>query len=146
MTFPEHPFKVKDDEDMIYLVESIKERGVITPAAVRDMKNGRYQMVSGHRRKRASELAGLDTLRCEAVEMDKNAATILMVESNYQRSTILSNKKAFAYKIGLEAIKNQGERRDITCDPVGYKLAGEKSVNVVADEVGDSKTQVQRYI
>ena len=141
--FPEHPFKVKDDEDMMNLVESIKERGVITPATVRDMKNGRYQMVSGHRRKRASELAGLDTLRCEVVEMDKDAATILMVESNYQRSTILPSEKAFAYKMRMEALTNQGKRNDLTSDPVEPKLRANETVS---HEMGDSVSQIKRYV
>ena len=95
--FPEHPFKVRDDEDMMQLVESIKERGVITPATVRPKENGRYELVSGHRRKRACELAGMDTLRCEVVELTRDEATILMVESNFQRSQILPSEKAFAY-------------------------------------------------
>lgn len=143
--FPEHPFKVKDDEDMMNLVESIKERGVITPATVRDMKDGRYQMVSGHRRKRASELAGLDTLRCEVVEMDKDAATILMVESNYQRSTILPSEKAFAYKLRMEALKHQGERNDLTSGPLGEKLI-RRSDEKLASEMNDSARQIQRYV
>ena len=108
--FPGHPFKVRDDEDMIQLVESVKERGVITPATVRPKEDVRYELVSGNRRKRACELAGFDTLRCEVVDLDRDAATILMVESNFQRSQILPSEKAFAYKMRLEAMKRQAGR------------------------------------
>ena len=140
--FPDHPFKVRDDEDMAQLVESIKERGIITPATVRQKGGGRYELISGHRRKRACELAGFDTLRCEVVELNRDEATILMVESNYQRSQILPSEKAFAYKMRLEAMKRQGQRTDLTSRPVGNKL----SVTQVADEVGDSERQIHRYI
>lgn len=108
--FPDHPFKVRDDEDMQQLVESIKERGVITPATVRQKEDGRYELVSGHRRKRASELAGFETLRCEVVDLNRDEATILMVESNFQRSQILPSEKAFAYKMRLDAMKRQAGR------------------------------------
>ena len=144
--FPDHPFKVRDDEDMMQLVESVKERGVITPATVRQKEDGRYELISGHRRKRACELAGFDTLRCEVVDLNRDEATILMVESNYQRSKILPSEKAFAYKMRLDAMKRQGERNDLTCDPLGDKLAGTKSVMLLADKSDDSKTQIQRYI
>ena len=144
--FPDHPFHVRDDEDMVQLVESIKERGVITPATVRQKEDGRYELISGHRRKRACELAGFDTLRCEVVDLNRDEATILMVESNYQRSQILPSEKAYAYKMRLEAMKRQGERTDLTCDPLGDKLAGTKSVMLLADKSDDSKTQIQRYI
>ena len=144
--FPDHPFKVRDDEDMAQLIESIKERGVITPATVRQKEDGRYELISGHRRKRACELAGFDTLRCEVVELNRDEATILMVESNYQRSQILPSEKAYAYKMRLEAMKRQGERTDLTCDPLGDKLVGTKSVMLLADKSDDSKTQIQRYI
>ena len=107
--FPDHPFKVRDDEDMAQLIESIKERGVITPATVRQKEDGRYELISGHRRKRACELAGFDTLRCEVVELNRDEATILMVESNYQRSQILPSEKAYAYKMRLEALSRQGK-------------------------------------
>jgi len=140
--FPDHPFKVRDDEDMAQLIESIKERGVITPATVRQKEDGRYELISGHRRKRACELAGFDTLRCEVVELNRDEATILMVESNFQRSQILPSEKAFAYKMRLEAIKRQGQRTDLTSRPVGKKL----SVSEVSDDVGDSERQVHRYI
>ena len=141
--FPNHPFKVRDnDEDMIQLVESITERGVITPATVRKKDDGRYELISGHRRKRACELAGFNTLRCEVVELTREEATILMVESNFQRSQILPSEKAFAYKMRLEAMKKQGYRSDLTSAPVGQKF----SVEVIADSSSDSKTQIQRYI
>ena len=140
--FPDHPFKVRDDEDMLQLVESIKERGVITAATVRQKEDGRYELVSGHRRKRACELAGFETLRCEVLDLNRDEATILMVESNYQRSQILPSEKAFAYKMRLDAMRRQGERTDLTSRPVGNKL----SVSQVADEVGDSERQIHRYI
>jgi ParB family chromosome partitioning protein len=140
--FPDHPFKVRDDEDMAQLVESVKERGVITPATVRQKEDGRYELISGHRRKRACELAGFETLRCEVVDLNRDEATILMVESNYQRSQILPSEKAFAYKMRLEAMKRQGQRTDLTSRPVGNKL----SVTQVADEVGDSERQIHRYV
>ena len=144
--FPDHPFKVRDDEDMQQLVESIKERGVITPATVRQKEDGRYELISGHRRKRASELAGFDTLRCEVVDLNRDEATILMVESNFQRSQILPSEKAYAYKMRLEAMNRQGQRTDLTCDPLGHKLEGTKSVMLLADKSDDSKTQIQRYV
>ena len=111
--FPDHPYKVRDDEDMMQLVASIRDRGVITPATVRQKEDGRYELISGHRRKRASEIAGFETLRCEVVELDRDEATILMVESNLQRSQILPSEKAFAYKMRLEAMKRQGQRTDL---------------------------------
>ena len=146
--FPEHPFKVRDDEDMENLVESIRERGVITPATVRQKDNGRYELISGHRRKRACEKIGLETLRCEVVELTKEEATILMVESNFQRSEILPSEKAYAYKMRLDAMKKQGKRTDLTSTPVGEKLTGKEALAVtkVGNETGDSATQIQRYI
>ena len=145
--FPDHPFKVRDDEDMAQLIESIKERGVITPATVRQKEDGRYELISGHRRKRACELAGFDTLRCEVVELNRDEATILMVESNYQRSQILPSEKAFAYKMRLEAMKRQqGERTDLTSVPLGQRLNGKTTREIIASESGDSNTQIQRYI
>lgn len=141
--FPDHPFKVKDDEDMMQLVESIKERGVITPATVRLKEDGRYELISGHRRKRASKIAGLDTLRCEVVELTRDEATILMVESNYQRSQILPSEKAFAYKMRLDAMKRQGQRTDLTLSPLGTKL---RASDELAQECGDSRNQIHRYI
>lgn len=145
--FPDHPFKVRDDEDMAQLIESIKERGVITPATVRQKEDGRYELISGHRRKRACELAGFDTLRCEVVELNRDEATILMVESNYQRSQILPSEKAYAYKMRLEAMKRQqGERTDLTSVPLGQRLNGKTTREIIASESGDSNTQIQRYI
>lgn len=145
--FPQHPFKVRDDEDMLQLVESIKERGVITPATVTQKEDGRYELVSGHRRKRACELAGLDTLRCEVVELSRDEATILMVESNFQRSQILPSEKAFAYKMRLDAMKRQaGRPSKENCSPLGNNLSGTKSSNEMASEIGESKNQIYRYI
>ena len=144
--FPDHPFKVRDDEDMIQLVESVKERGVITPATVRQKEDGRYELISGHRRKRACELAGFEALRCEVVDLDRDAATVLMVESNYQRSQILPSEKAFAYKMRLEAMSRQGKRTDLTSDPVEPKLSGERSNIELSSETGDSTSQIKRYI
>ena len=142
--FPDHPFKVRDDEDMIQLVESVKERGVITPATVRQKEDGRYELISGHRRKRACELAGFEALRCEVVDLDRDAATVLMVESNYHRSQILPSEKAFAYKMRLEAIKRQGQRSDLTLSPVGTKF--DRSSEAITEETGDSRNQIHRYI
>lgn len=144
--FPDHPFKVKLDEDMDQLVQSIKERGIITPVTLRPKEDGRYEIVSGHRRKKACELASFDTVKAEVREMTRDEAIILMVESNLQRSVILPSEKAFSYKMRLEAINRQGQRTDLTCDPVGHKLQGMKSVEIVAESSPDSKTQVQRYI
>ena len=142
--FPDHPFKVRDDEAMIQLVESVKERGVITPATVRQKEDGRYELISGHRRKRACELAGFEALRCEVVDLDRDAATVLMVESNYQRSQILPSEKAFAYKMRLEAMKRQGQRSDLTLSPVGTKF--DRSSEAITEETGDSRNQIHRYI
>ena len=144
--FPDHPFKVKLDEDMDQLVQSIKERGIITPVTLRPKEDGRYEIVSGHRRRKACELAGFDTVKAEVRELTRDEAIILMVESNLQRSAILPSEKAFSYKMRLEAINRQGQRTDLTCDPVGHKLQGMKSVEIVAESSPDSKTQVQRYI
>lgn len=141
--FPDHPFKVRDDEDMLALVESIKERGVLTPATIRRKEDGRYEMLSGHRRKRACELAGLETIRCEVVEMDRDSACIFMVDSNLQRTEILPSEKAFSYKMRLDAMKRQGKRNDLTSDPVGPKY---RSNEELASEVSDSTTQIKRYI
>ena len=120
--FPDHPFKVKIDEDMDQLVQSIKERGIITPVTLRPKEDGRYEIVSGHRRKKACEIAGLETVKAEVREMSRDEAIILMVESNLQRSTILPSEKAFSYKMRLEAMNRQGQRTDLTCSPVGNKL------------------------
>ena len=141
--FPDHPFKVKLDEDMDQLVESIKERGVITPVTLRKKEDGRYEIVSGHRRKKACELAGLETIPAEVKELTKDEAIILMVDSNLQRSTILPSEKAFSYKMRLEAINRQGQRTDLTSCPVGTRLdSGEE----IAKDNGDSRRQIFRYI
>ena len=145
--FPDHPFKVRDDEDMIQLVESVKERGVITPATVRQKEDGRYELISGHRRKRACELAGFEALRCEVVDLDRDAATVLMVESNYQRSQILPSEKAFAYKMRLVAMKRQAGRpcKDNSV-PVAQNYEGKTSRELLGEQVGESQDQVRRYI
>ena len=145
--FPDHPFKVRDDEDMIQLVESVKERGVITPATVRQKEDGRYELISGHRRKRACELAGFEALRCEVVDLDRDAATVLMVESNYQRSQILPSEKAFAYKMRLEAMNRQaGRPRKENPTPVVSDLYGQRTNEILGNEVGESREQIRRYI
>ena len=144
--FPDHPFKVRDDEDMAQLVESVKERGVITPATVRQKEDGRYEIISGHRRKRACELAGFETLRCEVVDLDRDEAIILMVESNYQRSQILPSEKAFAYKMRLEAMKRQGQRTDLTSSALDNKLRGTTAAQEIGKESGDSQPQIYRYV
>ena len=142
--FPDHPFKVRDNEDMMQLVESVKERGVITPATVRQKEDGRYELVSGHRRKRACELAGFETLRSEIVDLNRDEATILMVESNFQRSEILPSEKAFAYKMRLEAMKRQaGRPRKENVSPVGTNLRTDEQI---AQETGDSRNQIHRYV
>lgn len=141
--FPDHPFKVRNDEDMMQLVESVKERGVITPATVRQKEDGRYELVSGHRRKRACELAGFETLRSEIVDLNRDEATILMVESNFQRSEILPSEKAFAYKMRLEAMKRQaGRPTKNNLVPVGQNYSREE----LAAQSGESQTQIQRYV
>ena len=144
--FPDHPFKVRDDEDMMNLVESVRANGVLTPATVRKKEDGRYELLSGHRRFRACQLAGIGALRCEVVDMDRDEATIFMVESNFQRTTILPSEKAFAYKMRLDAMKRQGQRTDLTSTPVGQKLKGTVSIDRLGKEVGDSSSQIQRYI
>lgn len=146
--FPDHPYRVLDDEDMQNLMESIRDRGVITPAMVRKKDDGRYEMISGHRRKHASERLGLETLRCEVVEVSRDEAIILMVDSNAQRSVILPCDKGRAYKMKLEAIKRQGQRTDLTSTPLGEKLEGKDALSVtqISNESGESQTQIQRYI
>ena len=145
--FPDHPFKVRDDEDMIQLVESVKERGVITPATVRQKEDGRYELISGHRRKRACELAGFEALRCEVVDLDRDAATVLMVESNYQRSQILPSEKAIAYKMRLEAMKRQaGRPAKENASPLATNFPQGRSDTELGEQVGESKDQVRRYI
>ena len=145
--FPDHPFKVKIDEDMDQLVQSIKERGIITPVTLRPKEDGRYEIVSGHRRKKACELAGLDTVKAEVREMTRDEAIILMVESNLQRSTILPSEKAFSYKMRLEAMKRQaGRPSQENYSPLGNNSLGTKSSDEMAEEVGESKNTIFRYI
>jgi len=141
--FPDHPYKVKLDEDMDQLVQSIKERGVLTAITLREKEDGRYEVVSGHRRKKACELAGLETVRAEIKELTRDEAAILMVDSNYQRSNIMPSEKAFAYKMKLDAMNRQGQRTDLTSCPVGTKL---NSATEVSQEQGDSTRQIFRYI
>lgn len=145
--FPEHPFQVRDDEDMMQLAESIRERGVLTPATVRKKEDGRYELLSGHRRKRASEIAGQNTLRCEVVEMTRDEAVIFMVDSNLQRTKILPSEKAFSYKMRLEAMKRQsGRPSKNNGDPVEPNLKGIRSSQLLAEEVNESTSQIKRYI
>ena len=142
--FPNHPFKVKMDEDMNQLVQSVKERGVITPITLRQKEDGRYEIVSGYRRRKACELAGLERVPAEIKELSRDEAIILMVESNLQRSIILPSEKAFSYKMRLEAMKRQGQRTDLTLSPVGTKSG--RSSEVITAETGDSRNQIYRYI
>ena len=144
--FPDHPFKVLMDEDMEQLVDSIKRNGVMTPATVRLKEDGRYELISGHRRKKACELAGLDTLKCEVKEFSRDEAIIVMVESNLQRTTILPSEKAFAYKMRLEAMNRQGQRSDLTSSPLATKLQKGRSDVELGELVGESKDQIRRYI
>lgn len=144
--FHDHPFSVRDDEAMAQTVESIKEYGVLVPAIARPRENGGYEIIAGHRRKHACEIAGLKTMPVIVRDIDRNTATIVMVDSNLQRENILPSERAKAYKMKLEAIKRQGARTDLTCTQVGHKSNGTKSIQKVADEAGESRTQVQRYI
>ena len=141
--FPDHPFKVLMDEDMEQLVESIKRNGIMTPATVRLKEDGRYELISGHRRKKACELAGLETLKCEVKDLTRDEAIIIMVESNLQRSVILPSEKAFAYKMRLEAMDRQGKRSDLTSTPLVSKS---RSNEELADKVGESREQIRRFI
>ena len=141
--FPDYPFKVLMDEDMEQLVESIKRNGVMPPATVRLKEDGRYELISGHRRKKACELAGLETLKCEIKDLTRDEAIIIMVESNLQRSVILPSEKAFAYKMRLEAMKRQGERTDLTSAPMVQKLTSREKI---AEKSGDSREQIRRFI
>lgn len=141
-SFPNHPFKVKDDDKMIETVESVKEHGVLVPAIVRPKENGQYEMVAGHRRKRACELAQMEEIPCIVRNLTDDEATIIMVDSNLQREQILPSERAFAYKMKLEALKRQGQRNDLTSTQVVQKL----SVEVIADEMGESREKIRRYI
>ena len=143
-TFPDHPFQVRDDEEMRETIQSVKEYGVIVPAIVRPREEGGYEIVAGHRRKYACEQAGLDTMPVLIRNLDRDAATIIMVDSNLQRENILPSERAKAYKMKLEAIKRQGARNDLTSDQVGQK--SKWSIEQVAEQAGESKSQVQRYI
>lgn len=145
-SFPDHPFRVINDEAMQEMVESVKQHGILVPAIVRQKEDGRYELVSGHRRKMACELAGLDTMPVIVRELDRDSATLIMVDSNLQREVILPSEKAFSYKMRLEAMKRQGQRTDLTSTPVGQKLENRVSVQVLGEQVGESRNQVQRYI
>ena len=142
--FPDHPFQVRMDEDMQQLVESVTERGILTPITLREKENGRYEIVSGHRRKKACEIVGLSTVRAEIRNMSRDEAIVFMVESNFQRSHILPSEKAFSYKLRLEAMKRQGKKLESTLSPVGTKL--ERSSDTITAETGDSRNQIHRYI
>ena len=144
--FKGHPFKVKDDEAMMETADSIKQYGVLVPAIARPDPEGGYELVAGHRRHRASELAEKETMPVIVRALDDDAATIIMVDSNLQRESLLPSERAFAYKMKLEAMKHQGERVDLTCSQVGTKLTGKKSSELLAEQVGQSKNQVFRFI
>ena len=144
--FRNHPFKVKDDEAMMETADSIKQYGVLVPAIARPDPEGGYELVAGHRRHRASELAEKETMPVIVRDLDDDAATIIMVDSNLQRESLLPSERAFAYKMKLEAMKHQGDRVDLTCSQVGNKLEGKKSSEILAEQVGQSKNQIFRYI
>ena len=144
--FPNHPFKVRMDEKMMEMADSVKQYGVLVPALVRPKEDGGYEMIAGHRRKRASEMAGKPMLSCIIRDMTDDEATIVMVDSNLQREQILPSEKAFAYKMKLDAMKRQGQRTDLTCEPLAHKFAGMKSRDILAEQVGESKDQIRRYI
>jgi len=144
--FKNHPFRVRDDDAMARTVESVKEYGVLTPGIARPLPKGGYEIVAGHRRKHACELAGLATMPFIVREMDDDTATILMCDSNLQRENILPSERAFAYKMKLEAMKHQGSRADLTCAQVGHKLSGVKSRDILAEQMGESKNQISRFI
>ncbi len=144
--FPNHPFKVIVNEEMQEMAQSISEHGVLLPVLVRPLQNGSYQMISGHRRKKASEIANKETIPCIVRNLTDDEATIIMVDSNLQREKILPSERAFAYKMKLEAMTHQGQRTDLTCSQVGNKLSGKKSLEILAEEVGESKSNVHRFI
>ena len=144
--FSDHPFKVKADEAMLEMADSVKQYGVLVPGLVRPKAGGGYEMVAGHRRKKASELAGKETMPCIIRNLDDDAAIVAMVDSNLQRESILPSEKAFAYKMKLEAMNRQGQRTDLTCAQVGHKLSSVKSRDILADQMGESKNQISRYI
>lgn len=144
--FPNHPFKVRDDEAMMELADSIRQHGVLVPALVRPRAGGGYEMVAGHRRKHASELANCETLSCIVRDLSDDEATIIMVDSNLQRETVLPSEKAFAYKMKLEAMKRQGQRTDLTCATPLHKFDGKKSRQILAEQSGESHEQIRKYI
>lgn len=144
--FPNHPFKVKADEKMIEMADSVKEHGVLMPALVRPRPEGGYEMVAGHRRKMASELAGKEEMPCLVRNLTDDEATIIMVDSNLQREVVLPSEKAFAYKMKLDAMKRQGQRTDLTSVPVAQKLQGKTSRQLLGEQVGESQDQIRRYI
>ena len=144
--FPNHPFKVVDDERMLDTADSIREHGVLVPAIARPRVDGGYELIAGHRRKRGCELAGLDTMPVIVRNLDDDASTIIMVDSNIQRESLLPSERAFAYKMKLEALNHQGKRSDLTCSQVGNKFVGMKSSEIMAEEMGTSKNQIFRYI
>ena len=144
--FPDHPFKVRMDESMNDMIESIKKVGVLTPAIVRQKDDGRYELLSGHRRKKACELAGIDKLPVLVKNLNRDEAIILMVDSNLQREELLPSEKAFSYKMRLDAMKRQGQRTDLTSEPMAWKLKGKESAEIIGDKVGESKDQVRRYV
>ena len=144
--FPDHPFKVRMDEAMMEMADSIRQYGVLVPGMVRQKPDGGYEMIAGHRRKAASELAQKETMPCLVRDLTDDEAIIIMVDSNLQRETLLPSEKAFAYRMKLEAMKRQGQRTDLTCAPVEHKLSGAKSRDLLADQVGESKDQIRRYI
>ncbi len=146
LDFPDHPYQVKDDECMNNLVSSIKERGLIQPIIVRPIEDNLYEMVSGHRRKRAFELAGLKSIPAKVVELTRDEAILVMVDSNLQREVILPSEKAKAYKMRLDAMKRQGQRSDLTSRPMGDKLNNKRAGEILGEVVGESERQVQRYI
>lgn len=146
ISFNNHPFKVLDDDKMVDMVESIKENGVLSPGIVRASSEGKYELISGHRRKRACEIAGIEKMPVVIKELSDDEAILLMVDSNIQREEILPSEKAFSYKMKLEAMKRQGKRNDLTCSQFGNKLENKKSIEILAAETGKSKNQVHRYI
>ena len=144
--FPNHPFKVIDDDKMLETVESIKERGVLVPVLVRPKNDGNFEIVSGHRRHHASQLAGLTEIPAIVREMDDDTAILLMVDSNLQREELLPSEKAFAYKMKLDAMKRQGQRTDLTSAQIGRKFDGKESRELLAEQVGESRNQISRFI
>ena len=144
--FPNHPFKVKMDDKMLETIESVRDHGVLVPALVREKPTGGYEMISGHRRKMASELAGKETMPCIVRNLSDDQAVIVMVDSNLQREEILPSEKAFAYKMKLDAMKRQGQRRDLTSVPLAQKFKGKTSREILGEQVGESQDQIRRYI